>query len=293
MSGGCLIVLINYKSAGYTVSCLKSLERISYKNFVVYLIDNNSGKEDIKELSRYLETSPLRVELVLNSENVGFAKAANMGMRHAIKEGFDYVLLLNNDTLVEPDFLEKLIETAESEERVGIVSGKVLFRDGRRIFSLGGSISFLRNIGHLHYYRRPVHEASHIERDFYCTFVSGCLMLIKVELLKDVGLLDEDFFMYIEDVDFCYRALKRDWKIKVNPKAVIYHAEGASSTSEFAAYWASLNRLRFLHKNFKGLDRALKVFAYMLTRPLYYLRIRDLKVIKADIKGAVDFYRSV
>ena len=293
MKGRCLIVLINYKSAGYTVACLKSLEKVSYKNFSVYLIDNDSGEEDIKELERYLETSPLKVELVVNHQNVGFAKAANMGMRHAIKEGFDYVLLLNNDTLVEPDFLEKLIETAESDERVGIVSGKVLFRDGRRIFSLGGSISVLRNVGHLHFYRRAVHEASHIKDEFYCTFVSGCLMLIKVELLRDIGLFDEDFFMYIEDVDFCHRALKRDWKIKVNPKAVIYHAEGASSTSEFAAYWASLNRLRFLHKNFKGLDRALKVSAYMLTRPLYYLKVRNRKVIKADIKGAIDFYRGV
>ncbi len=293
MNKRCLIVLINYKSAKHTTSCLESLKNVTYKNFEIYLIDNNSGGEDVRILEDFISNYPLRVHFIVNEENLGFAKAANMGFRFALDRDFDYVLLLNNDTTVEPDFLEKLIDSAESEKDVGIVSGKILFKDGKTVFSLGGEISFLKNVGHLLHYRRSVDEVSHIREDFYCSFVSGCLMLVKREVIEDVGFLDGSFFMYIEDVDFCYRVLSRGWKIRVNPKSVIYHTEGASSSSEFSAYWGSLNRLRFIYKHFNGLDRLKKLSLYILSKPVLYAKLRNLSVIKADLKGVFDFYSAL
>lgn len=178
----------------------------------VIIVDYNGGQK-ILDCLQSLETAKISVGwqkevLVIdnNSKNRGFSAGCNLGIKQALKHGVDAVLLLNQDTMVEKDFLEPLL--ASSGDIVGPV---IKFRRrGKWVYDYGGKINW--------WLGRASHgESSKID------YVSGCAMLIRRPVLEKIGLLDERYFLYFEDVDFCLRAKKAGFKIAVEPKSVIFH----------------------------------------------------------------------
>jgi len=205
---------------------------------------------------------PATLRLIKNSSNLGFAEGNNVGIKYALKNGADYVCLLNNDTRVSSDFLTQLIKTADSDERIGIVGGKIYFEKGyefhkekykeselgKVIWYAGGIIDW-NNVYATH---RGVDEVDRGEYDppaggEETEYVNGCLMLIKKEVFKKIGLLDPKYYAYFEENDFCQRAKKAGYKLYFAPKAIIWHLNAGSSGpgSSLHDYFLTRNRLLF------------------------------------------------
>lgn len=180
------------------------------------------------------------VRQIVNSENLGFARGFNIGLRYALDAGADFVLVLNNDTLVAPDMLEPLV-TAAMPSHVGITAPVIFFAsDPGRIWSAGAgrnpwTLDLTGNHG------RAMSLVSNVEREF----VSGCAMLIKRVVLEQVGLFDERFFMYYEDSDYCLRVRRAGFSIWVVPLAQMWHKVSLSSDGSDSP----MERFRMAHSS--------------------------------------------
>jgi len=242
------IVLLNWNGAKDSIECIKSLKKISYTNLEILVIDNNSEKNDkiflTEELKRY------NISIIYNDSNVGFSEGNNIGINKAMKEDFEFVLLLNNDTVVELDFLEPLLNIFSKYDDVGIAAPQINYYDDKnKIWSKGGNISRIRGSGFA--YSDDI-ESDKKEDDKSVSFVSGCCMLIKKDLFKKIGLFDEKFYLYVEDTDFCYRTIQAGYKIYVSYDSKIYHKISGSTKvnlNQLPLYYVTRNRLYFAKKN--------------------------------------------
>ena len=214
------IVILNWNSYQVTLDCLLSLRKMDYRNFEVVLVDNGSVDGSPEKLQ---ETVP-EIRLIRNPANLGFAGGCNVGIRDALRRGTDYVLLLNNDTIVAPDFLTQLVHVTESDEKIGAVSPKILFFDHPdRLNYAGGE--------HRRWRLFPkVFGLRHLDDGRYdrlreVSFLTGCAFLIKAEVVRKIGALEEVYFHFYEDIEWAFAVLKAGYKAVYVPSAVIWHKE--------------------------------------------------------------------
>ncbi|MGG4405951.1 glycosyltransferase family 2 protein [Geobacillus stearothermophilus] len=240
------VILLNYNGYKDTIECIESLEKVTYPNMKIVIVDNNStdGSEQIIK-----EKFPQHT-FIQTGDNLGFAGGNNVGINYALEQGADYVCLLNNDTVVEKDFLDKLVETAEKDETIGIVGGTILqYEDNKKIWYAGG---YFNRIGGkaVHIKKLPKQILNEV------TFITGCLQLIRRKVLLEVGLLPEEYFLYYEDLDYCMQVRNKGYRLIYDKRAVIYHKCGgtASYKSPISIYYSNRNRLIFYKKYFRGLD---------------------------------------
>ncbi len=254
-----VVVVLNWNGSQDTVQCLRSLQAVTYSNVEIIVVDNGSAPADVAELRKWTS----RVTLIENPGNVGFSGGNNIGIRRALEDPqTDYVLVLNNDVLVEPDFLMHMIDAA-SQQDAGMVSPTVLnLGDKKTVDRLGIVISTA-----LHGYDMKRWEG----RDPFCP--SGCCALYSRELLAAVEMdgeyFDEDFFAYVEDVDLGMRAVVRGFRGALAPKAVVYH-KGFASTyfrSPFSQYHSHRNTIWYLAKS---------VPAAVLVRHMHWILLDQL-----------------
>lgn len=212
------IVIVNYRGLRDTLECLDSLAELSYPSFKTVVVDNGSGDAEVKAI----EDHPVNPMLLRNASNAGYAKAANTGILFSLDRGADSVLLLNNDTVVDPNLLAKMVQTAQGPN-VGLVQPKVLFYDTPlRVNTIGGllylSIGFIRDLG----INRA--DGKRFDKPMYLDWASGCAMLVKREVFRRISVLDGiNFPQGGEDYDFSIRARTGGYKIVYCPYAVIYH----------------------------------------------------------------------
>jgi hypothetical protein len=248
--------------------------------------------------------SSQKLIIIRSGENLGFPGGNNVGIRYVLeKEDFRYVLLLNNDTAVAPDFLTKMVEAAEGDEETGIVGGKIYYyHHPEKIWYGGGKLSLWRASGFNQQMGKTDRELPHRHSDgeskgvIEATFITGCLMLIRKELLRNIGLLREDYFLSLEDTDFCYQALRQGWKMKVNLEAKIWHKVAPTKGGEISlinSYYITRNRLFFGFETVQGLRyRIVFELFFFFTRPIRLLMwgISDKKqVAKGTLLGIMDF----
>ena len=216
------IILLNWNGLEDTSECLDSLKRITYTNYEVLVVDNGSEGDDVKLLrDRFGDY----VRIIENDKNYGFAEGNNIGMRYVLNRGTDYVLLLNNDTTVAPDFLDEMIQVGESDEKIGIVGPKIyLYDEPNVIWEAGGRINWwLAALVVLGERQVDVGQYDKLaERDI----LSGAALFIKAPLLEKISLLDSSFFFGYEDYDFCIRARRAGFKVIYVPKAKVWHKVG-------------------------------------------------------------------
>src|SRR3989344_5999106 len=192
-------------------------------------------------------------------ENLGFAGGNNVGLIDAIKRGADYVLFLNNDVILPDDLLVQLVKVAESNEKIGLVAPKIYFAKGfefhkkrykksdlgKVIWYAGGQIDWQNIIG-IHLGVDEIDQGQFKKRKI--SFATGCCMLISADVFHKIGMLDEKYFLYLEDMDLSYRAQKAGFKILFEPSAIIWHKNAASaggSGSRLQEYYFTRNRLLF------------------------------------------------
>ena len=242
------IIIVNYNGTEDTIECVKSLNKINYDNYKIFVIENGSSKKPSKEQIDYLKGKVVYIE---SAENLGFSGGNNIGIRKALEMGFDYVLLLNNDTTVEPDFLHILINAATDKSNVGIVGGKIVFYGKPSYLWYGGGYLNEKSGGGSHERWNELNppDTGDIRE---VTFITGCLMLIPIEVVKKVGLLSEEYFLYAEDTDFCYKVIKAGYKLWFCENTLVYHKVSASTgaTSAMTQYYMVRNVL-YLTKKYR------------------------------------------
>jgi GT2 family glycosyltransferase len=214
------VVVLNSNGWVHTRQCLDSLLRLDYRNFRIVVVDNGStdGSENL------IAGSFPEVTLLQAGANVGFSRGNNLGIRHALARWGTYVWLLNNDTTVESGALTALVNQAERDPRIGIVGSVLYFADDPERIQAWGGGTFSRLLGEPTCAMKPTTSD---ELDF----ITGASMLLSRECLEDAGLLDESFFLYMEDTDLCLRARQRHWRIAVAERSVVYHKVGATAAS--------------------------------------------------------------
>ena len=214
-------VVINWNRPDDTLLCLASLRRQEgIFNLEPIVIDNGSSDNSVERIRNAFPG----IELLEAGRNVGFASGMNLGIRQALKRGADYALLLNNDTIADPAMLDQLLKQAASG--VGLMAPAIFYADQPdRIWSVGGGFSSILLEATGNHGRHRLLPDRPVERGF----LSGCALLIHREVFEKVGLFDERFFMYYEDLDFCLRAQRAGYCLWLVPKARLWHKVSLSS----------------------------------------------------------------
>lgn len=289
------ISLLNFNGLKNTLACLASLKNIKLNNFKLTIVAvNNPSKEEFDLKINSLGEIPLVV--IKNSKNLGFAGGNNIGIEYALENGADYVLILNNDTYVDKDFLVELLKVAEQNSSAGILVPKIYFASGfefhkdrysqkekGKVFWYGGGeMDWANVIGH----HRGVDE---VDRGQYnkteeTEIATGCCMLIKKEVLNNVGLFDDKYFLYYEDADLSIRVKKKGFQIVYVPTSIIWHKNAGSaggSGSVLQDYYITRSRLLF-------------GFRYAPTRSKLALFRESLSILlrgrRWQKRGVIDFY---
>jgi GT2 family glycosyltransferase len=212
-------IVLNWNGWQDTIKCLASLDSQDYPALHVIVVDNYSTNDSVAHISAEFPDVPL----IQSSENGGFAKGNNIGIRHAVLAGADFVWLLNNDTVAPPDTASKLVSKALSSQRIAAV-GSVLYwlKDPSKVQAWGGGSIDLWS-GYNTHFVRPTHMGAG-------TFLTGASILLRTEALLQIGLLDESFFLYSEDTDLSIRLQRAGWMLAVAEDTAVLHKGNASSS---------------------------------------------------------------
>lgn len=218
-----LVVILNFNGWQETLTCVDAVLKQSYKDFHIYLIDNGSKDESLNKLTKYDNHD--KITFFKNPVNDGFSGGVNIGIRHAIKNDYDYVALLNNDAVITKDWLKLLLESSQKNDS-SATTGLLLNGDGSKIESTGDSYSawglpFPR--------QRDEAVADARDSEFVFGGTAGAT-LYKTDLFRDIGLFDETFFAYFEDTDISFRAQLAGHKAYYEKAAIAYHDHGTTSS---------------------------------------------------------------
>ncbi len=278
------VIILNWNGWKDTVECLESLYQITFHDYDVVIVDNASSDNSLEKIrqyhegkievnssffkysksnkpvkiieytleeSKYIKSRSLGTILIKNDKNYGFAEGNNIGIRYALDTlNADHILLLNNDTVVDKNFLSELIEVIESRPHIGFVSPKTYYYDFNNrndvINFAGGSLSMFKG----HSQSIGVNEVDRGQYDDIKTveYVEGSCLLAKREVLEKIGLFDTKYFAYWEEADLCTRGFKSGYKSVYVPKARIWHKVSASTDDPTKIYYYTRNKFWFMEK---------------------------------------------
>lgn len=223
MSRKTAIIVLNWNGIDDTIECLESLKKITYPSYEVVVVDNASSGDDVDVLRRRYGSG---ITLIANDKNLGFSGGNNVGMKYAMGGGADFLVLLNNDAVVDPEFLTEIAKCAEERPQAGIIGGKIYYYDfPNRLQSVGGNVNWL--LGRFKHYgeREDKGQFENVaSRDF--VYANG--MLIRREVVEKISYLDATFFFGIEEYDYCIRAIRAGFEVLYVPTSKIWHKAGAS-----------------------------------------------------------------
>ena len=223
------IVIVNWNSFELTRDTINSLLRTSYRDYDCIVVDN--GSED--NSANQLETQFSNIILLREKENKGFTGGNNIGIQYALDIGYEYIMMLNNDVELEPNFLEPLIEKLNSNKNIGAVQPLIYFHhDKNLVWNAGSSYNALFGICSTPNYnqRDDKHALVHFQKSV--DWITGCAFMIRASVLKEIGLLKERYFIYYEDVDLSFRIKAAGYELAYEPASVIYHIAGMSHKSK-------------------------------------------------------------
>lgn len=247
------ILIVNWNGKALLGDCLTSVTSQTYRNYEILVVDNDSTDGSVE----YIESKFPSVRIIRNSQNEGFARACNKGM---VCSRGEYIAVLNSDMELDRHWLEELTKPLQNKNVAATTAKALFFDDREKINYAGGAVNFLG-------FAFPKHfkESNDIDLEHETTeYVAGGLSCLRRKVLDKVGLFDEDFFMYFEDVDLSYRITAAGYKLGLAPKAIVYHkADFKKMKDKF--YHIEKNRLRFLIKNYSLRTLLLITPAFFIT----------------------------
>ena len=262
------ILILNYNGRATLPDCLRSIFHLDYPLFRVVVIDNASTDGSFEQAKK----SYPKAHFIKNSENVGFARGMNVGIRFALDQRAEYVWLINPDTSLPKDSLRPLVSVLERHGNTGMASPLIATPGNKSVWFGGGKISWIR--------MRAVHTPARSHAiPFETGFLSGCAPLIKASVFRIVGLFDERFFLYYEDVDFSYRVKKFGFSTIIHPGVTITHSEESTKNPE-KTYWLVRSGLFFFRKHTPFLGQPFFWIAFSLRKIRNMMRIAGHKNTK-------------
>lgn len=299
------IIILNYNGWKDTIECLDSLRNTIYATDIdthIVVVDNGSSNESVRMILDWISQSSIPFSMIPESDlkyndekiillcadnNYGFAGGNNLGIRFAISLiKSDYVLLLNNDTTVGDGFLYPLVSLLNNNDAVGIVGSEIHDYYDKSRYSLGGYINLLKCSGYHNYDSEKLHLKE-------VTFLSGCIWLLRKEAIEKCGLLDEKFFLYLEDVDYCYRMASCGYKLTCTKDSVIYHKESRSTEHRPVIYYYNTrNRLYLSDKIHHHKYEKVLFFLYFLTTRIIRI-VTNPKIAKYILLGFIDYKKGI
>lgn len=243
------VIILNWNGQRYLRDCLVSVFDQTYTNYEVIFVDNGSTDGSVE----YVRSNFLRAKVITNGRNLGFAQGNNIGIQEAFRDGdVKYIATLNNDTVVETEWLTPMIDIMEADESIGSCQSKVLFFEHRdTIDNIGIIISKDGSA-----YNRGINERATSCATEQIFGVCAAAALYRRKALEEVGLFDEIFFAYMEDVDLSWRLKLKGWSAVMVPTSIVYHVHSASAPS-------SRFKLFFIHRNI--------IFVLVKNLPLRYI----------------------
>jgi GT2 family glycosyltransferase len=334
------IIILNWNGWEDTIECLESLYSISYPNYDVIIVDNDSQDDSLARIRAYargevVESAPhphnCRIEplnvtnytrreaediqvatlskklagesrnkasnasvvIIENEQNFGYPEGNNIGMRYALKASADYVLLLNNDTVVDKHFLTELVRAADTDASIGVIGPKICWYDAPNVIqSTGARIDFwtgritILNAG------KKDDEISHfaVDKLLPADFVSGSCFLIKRKVIEEVGTLDPTYFCYGEDLDWCVRISRAGYRVICDLNSKIWHKKNVSTSQvkRFTEYYPHRNWVINIRKH----ARVPQFITFLLLYPVYcipgVLKARQFSTIRCFVRGFID-----
>ena len=262
------LVTVLFNSESVLEGFIKSLSIQTFPDYHLYLIDNTPGPETDRLLDQLIKQYPIEnYTHIKNDSNVGIAKGNNQGIELSLNEGCEYTLLLNNDIEFHQNQLFKDICTYALENKEDLIIPKIFYYGTNKIWMAGGTLQ--------KYSGKTTHVGDHAENNgefdqpAYFEYAPTCFMLIKNSVFKKTGIMDENYFVYYDDTDFIYRAVKAGYKIFYMPTLEVMHKVSTSTggaESLFTIYYTNRNRIYFLRKNFKGFNKLVPLTFTLVTR---------------------------
>lgn len=288
------IIILTWNGKDDTIECLRSLSKINYKNIIITVVDNASTDGSVDAIKGEFPN----LNFIENDSNLGFTGGNNVGIKNGLKGKASLFLILNNDTILNENFLGFLVKTSESDPHFGIVAPKIYYHeDMGKIWYAGGFVNFIT--GNIYHRGLRKTDTEGFDKSGKVDYATGCCMLIKREVFEKIGLLDERYFIYGEDVDFSFRAQKAGYKVMFEPQSFIWHKVTAATGGGLTTFKI---RLR-ISGNFRFFAAHAKWYHWITMLPMIFLKtilfiftrvIRlDIKSLNAVRKGFLESFKSI
>ena len=336
------IIILNWNGWNDTLESLESVYQIKYPNYNIILLDNASKNDSIEKIREYCDgkitieseffaysknNKPIKLKeyknneidsiknsdidpsnneliLIKNDKNYGFTEGNNIGIEFALKMMHpDYVLLLNNDTVVDKYFLNELINTANNDDKIGFLGPKVYYYDfkgSKNVINFAGGKNNIwkfkpTNIGYKEL------DKGQFDSNQLVDFIHGCCLLVNVQMIKEIGLLDKNYFSYREENDWAIRGQKKGWKSCYVYKSKIWHKIGGSTdrnSNPFVDYYETRNRFLFIKKHGNKSQKTSFIlyfifFDFWYISSILLLYFRNIKRYKSFIKAVIDGFKII
>ncbi len=254
-------VVLTWNDRANVLACLDSLSQVVYPNLEIIVSDNGSTDGTIEAIR---EQYP-QVHLLENGENLYWAGGNNVGLKYALAAQADYIILLNNDTVVAPEMIPELVQAGEADRSIGLLAPKIYYYDRPElVWYAGARVSMWRGLLWHVGIRQP--DRGQFGRPAAVDYVTGCALMVRRQVVEQIGLIDTAFVAYGEDVDFSFRARGAGWRLVMVPSAIMWH--------KVSAYWGvvSIRKIRQkLRSNLILYRRYSPVWSWFTTIPLFLL----------------------
>ena len=283
MSSKVFIIILNFNSFEDTKECLISLQKIDYNNYEIVVVDNSSTDDSYEKLKKEFHT----YNILKCNENLGYANGNNLGIKYALENGADYVCILNNDVVVENNFLTKIIKTMENTKDIGLAGPCICnYEDKNIIQAMGANINLYNGLTQGKYKGWKYDNIPH--KDAFVDYLGGACFVCRKEVFEKIGLIPENYFLFFEETEFCFKAAKEGYKLLCVYESKIYH-KGSSTISKYSGlsyYFLNRNRVVFVRRNAKFLQKIIfSIYIFIEAVGRIIIRREPFSLLKNIIHG--------
>jgi GT2 family glycosyltransferase len=255
------IIVLNWNGRELVLDCLRSIQQLRYSNVTAVVVDNGSIDGSVEAVKEQFPD----VILIENMRNLRWSGGNNEGIKHALENQADYIILLNNDTIVDPDMITKLVEAAEQDPSIGLLGPKIYYHhDPELLWYAGGRVNLIQ--GRLWHTGIREKDRGQYDQVSEVDYITGCALMIRAEVAHRIGLIDPAYIAYCEDVDYSIRAKQAGYRLVLVPSAKMWH--------KVSAYWGVVSQKKIRMKLRSQLilyRRYAPVWAWFTTIPLFML----------------------